>query len=123
MEETQEMKETLQKLADNLDTADGVVLIQGANSVNSKDVKVDFYDLNPHLTLSVLLATAYDIYIHSLNSLEVDLKEGTHTKEEVEEMNDMLESMFKKFNYLQKEEAEKSFVKRNQIIKSLEKEN
>lgn len=123
MEETQEMKETLQKLADNLETANGVVLIQGANSVNSKDVKVDFYDLNPHLTLSVLLATAYDIYIHSLNSLEVDLKEGTHTEEEVKEMNDMLESMFKKFNSLQKEEAEKSFVKRNQIIKSLEKEN
>lgn len=123
MEETQKMKETLQKLADNLEYANGVVLIQGANSVNSRDVKVDFYDLNPHLTLSVLLATAYDIYIHSLNSLEVDLKEGTHTKEEVEEMNEMLESMFKKFNYLQKEEAEKSFVKRNQIIKSLEKEN
>lgn len=123
MEETQEMKETLQKLADNLDTANGVVLIQGANSVNSKDVKVDFYNLNPHLTLSVLLATAYDIYIHSLNSLEVDLKEGTHTEEEVKEMNEMLESMFKKFNSLQKEEAEKSFVKRNQIIKSLEKEN
>lgn len=123
MEETQKMKETLQKLADNLENANGVVLIQGANSVNSKDVKVDFYDLNPHLTLSVLLATAYDIYIHSLNSLEVDLKEGTHTKEEVEEMNDMLESMFKKFNYLQKEEAEKSFVRRNKIIKSLEKEN
>jgi len=38
-------------------------------------------------------------------------------------MNEMLESMFKKFNSLQKEEAEKSFVKRNQIIKSLEKEN
>lgn len=123
MEETQKMKETLQKLADNLEYANGVVLIQGSNSVNSRDVKVDFYDLNPHLTLSVLLATAYDIYIHSLNSLEVDLKDGTHTKEEVEEMNEMLESMFKKFNYLQKEEAEKSFVKRNQIIKSLEKEN
>lgn len=123
MEETQEMKETLQKLADNLNTANGVVLIQGANSVNSKDVKVDFYNLNPRLTLSVLLATAYDIYIHSLNSLEVDLKEGTHTEEEVKEMNEMLESMFKKFNSLQKEEAEKSFVKRNQIIKSLEKEN
>ena len=117
MEETQEMKETLQKLADNLNTANGVVLIQGANSVNSKDVKVDFYNLNPRLTLSVLLATAYDIYIHSLNSLEVDLKEGTHTEEEVKEMNEMLESMFKKFNSLQKEEAEKSFVKRNQIIK------
>lgn len=123
MEETQEMKETLQKLADNIDTANGVVLIQGANSVNSKDVKVDFYNLNPHLTLSVLLATAYDIYLHSLNSLEVDLKEGTHMEEEVEEMNEMLESMFKKFNSLQKEEAERSFVKRNQIIKSLEKEN
>ena len=123
MEETQKMKETLQKLADNLEYANGVVLIQGANSVNSKDVKVEFYNLNPHLTLSVLLATAYDSYIHSLNSLEVDLKEGTHTKEEVEEMNEMLESMFKKFNSLQKEEAEKSFVKRNQIIKSLEKEN
>lgn len=123
MVETQKMKETLQKLADNLEYANGVVLIQGANSVNSKDVKVDFYDLNPHLTLSVLLATAYDIYIHSLNSLEVNLKEGTHTEEEVNEMNGMLESMFKKFNSLQKEEAEKSFVKRNQIIKSLEKEN
>ena len=123
MEETQKMKETLQKLADNLKTANGVVLIQGSNSNNSRDVKVDLYDLNPHLTLSALLATAYEVYIHSLNSLEVDLKEGTHTKEEVSEMNEMLESMFKKFNSLQKDEAEKSFVKRNQIIKSSEKEN
>lgn len=123
MEETQEMKETLQKLANNLEEADGIVLIQGANSVNSKDVKVDFYDLNPHLTLSVLLATAYDIYLYSLNSLEIDLRSGNKTEEEVNEVNQILESMFKKFNSLQKEEAEKSFVKRNQIIKSLEKEN
>ena len=123
MEETQKMKETLQKLADNLEYANGVVLIQGSNSNNSRDVKVDLYDLNPHLTLSVLLATAYEVYMSSLYSLEVDLKEGTHTEEEVNEMNEMLESMFKKFNSLQKEEAEKSFVKRNQIIKSLEKEN
>ena len=123
MEETQKMKKTLQKLADNLEYANGVVLIRGSNSENSKDVKVDLYDLNPHLTLSALLATAYEVYVSSLYSLEVDLKEGTHTKEEVSEMNEMLESMFKKFNSLQKEEAEKSFVRRNKIIKSLEKEN
>lgn len=123
MEETQEMKETLQKLADNLESANGVVIIQGTNSINSRDVKVDFYDLNPHLTLSVLLATAYDIYMHSLNSLEVDLREGNRTEEEVNETNEILESMFKKFNSLQKYEAEKSFVRRNKIIKSLEKEN
>lgn len=116
MKETQEMKETLQKLADNLEYANGVVLIQGSNSNNSRDVKVDLYDLNPHLTLSALLATAYEVYIHSLNSLEVDLKE-------VEEMNEMLESMFKKFNSLQKEEAEQSYACRKGIIKSLEKEN
>ena len=123
MEETQEMKETLQKLADNLETANGVVLIRGSNSENSKDVKVDLYDLNPHLTLSALLATAYEVYMSSLYSLEVNLRNGTQTEEEVNEINQMLESMFKKFNSLQKEEAEKSFVKRNQIIKSLEKEN
>lgn len=123
MEETQEMKETLQKLADNLETANGVVLIRGSNSENSRDVKVDLYDLNPHLTLSALLATAYEVYMSSLYSLEVNLRNGTQTEEEVNEINQMLESMFKKFNYLQKEEAEKSFVKRNQIIKSLGKEN
>lgn len=123
MEETQEMKETLQKLADNLETANGVVLIRGSNSENSKDVKVDLYDLNPHLTLSALLATAYEVYVSSLYSLAVNLRNGTQTEEEVNEINKMLESMFKKFNSLQKEEAEKSFVKRNQIIKSLEKES
>ena len=41
MEETQKMKETLQKLADNLEYANGVVPIQGSNSNNSRDVKVD----------------------------------------------------------------------------------
>ena len=123
MEETQEMKETLQKLADNLEYADGVVLIQDSNSEDSKDVKVSLYDLNPHLTLSVLLATAYEVYVSSLYSLAVNLRNGTQTEEEVNEINKMLESMFKKFNSLQKEEEEKSFVKRNQIIKSLEKEN
>ena len=123
MEETQEMKETLQKLADNLENANGVVLIQGANSVNSKDVKVDFNDLNPNLTLSVLLATAYEVYMSSLYSLEVNLRNGTQTEEEVNEINKMLESMFKKFNALQKEEAEQSYACRKGIIKSLEKEN
>lgn len=123
MEETQKMKETLQKLADNLETANGVVLIRGSNSENSKDVKVDLYDLNPHLTLSALLATAYEVYVSSLYSLAVNLRNGTQTEEEVNEINQMLESMFKKFNSLQKYEAEKSFVRRNKIIKSLEKEN
>ena len=117
------MKETLQKLADNLETANGVVLIQGANSVNSKDVKVDFYDLNPRLTLSVLLATAYEVYVSSLYYLAVNLRNGTQTEEEVNEINKMLESMFKKFNSLQKEEAEQSYACRKGIIKSLEKEN
>lgn len=123
MKETQEMKETLQKLADNLEIANGVVLIRGSNSENSKDVKVDLYDLNPHLTLSALLATAYEVYVSSLYSLAVNLRNGTQTEEEVNEINKMLESMFKKFNSLQKYEAEKSFVRRNKIIKSLEKEN
>lgn len=123
MEETQEMKETLQKLADNLETANGVVLIRGSNSENSKDVKVDLYDLNPHLTLSALLATAYEVYVSSLYSLAVNLRNGTQTEEEVNEINKMLESMFKKFNSLQKEEAEQSYACRKGIIKSLEKEN
>lgn len=81
MEETQKMKETLQKLADNLKTANGVVLIRGSNSENSKDVKVDLYDLNPHLTLSALLATAYEVYVSSLYSLAVNLRNGTQTEE------------------------------------------
>ena len=38
------------------------------------------------------------------------------------EINQMLESMFKKFNSLQKEEAEQSYACRKGIIKSLEKE-
>ena len=122
MKETQEMKETLQKLADNLETANGVVLIRGSNSENSKDVKVDLYDLNPRLTLSALLATAYEVYVSSLYSLAVNLRNGTQTEEEVNEINKMLESMFKKFNSLQKE-AEQSYACRKGIIKSLEKEN
>ena len=123
MEETQKMKETLKKLADNLEYANGVVLIRGSNSDNSKDVKVSLYDLNPHLTLSSLLATAYEVYMSSLYSLEVNLRNGTQTVEEVNKINEMLESMFKKFNYMQKEEAEQSYACRSQIIKLLEKEN
>lgn len=123
MKDTQEMKESLLKLADNLEHANGVIVLQGTNSENSKDVKVDLYDLNPHLTLSALLATAYEVYMSSLYSLEVNLRNGTQTEEEVNEINKMLESMFKKFNYLQKEEAEQSYACRKGIIKSLEKEN
>lgn len=117
------MKESLLKLADNFEYANGVIVLQGTNSENSKDVKVDLYDLNPHLTLSALLATAYEVYMSSLYSLEVNLRNGTQTEEEVNEINKMLESMFKKFNYLQKEEAEQSYACRKGIIKSLEKEN
>lgn len=123
MKDTQEMKESLLRLADNLDESNGVIVLQGTNSANSKEIKVDYYNINTNLALSVLLGTAYEVYVSSLKSIEENLKVGSLTEEDAKELNKLLESMVKNFNSLQKEVAEESYACRNRIVKSLEKEN
>lgn len=123
MEETQKFKEGLLNLANNLDSSNGVILITGINSGDSKQVDVAHYDVSPQLAIPALLSTLASVYESVLGLYEHGLESGNFSEEEVKKWNSITDGMFNEFNSIKNDLAEKSFVKRTQIIKELEKEN
>ena len=123
MEETQNFKEGLLNLANNLDSSNGVILITGINSGDSKQVDVAHYDVSPQLAIPALLSTLASVYESVLGLYEHGLESGNFSEEEVKKWNSITDGMFNEFNSIKNDLAEKSFVKRTQIIKELEKEN
>lgn len=123
MEETQKFKEGLLNLANNLDSSNGVILITGINSGDSKQVDVAHYDVIPQLAIPALLSTLASVYESVLGLYEHGLESGNFSEEEVKKWNSITDGMFNEFNSIKNDLAEKSFVKRTQIIKELEKEN
>ena len=123
MEETQKFKEGLLNLANNLDSSNGVILITGINSGDSKQVDVNYHELIPQLAPPALLSTVASVYESVLNLYNRGLERGDFTEEEVKKWNSIIDNMFNEFNSIKNDLSEKSFVKRTQIIKELEKEN
>lgn len=123
MEETQKFKEGLLNLANNLDSSNGVILITGINSGTSEKIDVNYHKLIPQLALPALLSTVASVYESVLNLYERGLERGDFSEEEVKKWNSINDNMFNEFNSIKNDLAEKSFVKRTQIIKELEKEN
>lgn len=123
MEETQKFKEGLLNLANNLDSSNGVILITGINSGDSKQVDVAHYDVSPQLAIPALLSTLASVYESVLGLYEHGLESGNFSEEEVKKWNYITDGMFDEFTSIKKDLSEKSFVKRTQIIKELEKEN
>lgn len=123
MEETQKFKEGLLNLANNLDSSNGVILITGINSGTSEKIDVGYHELSPQLAIPALLSTVASVYESVLNLYERGLERGNFTEEEVKKWNSITDNMFNEFNSIKNDLAEKSFVKRTQIIKELEKEN
>lgn len=123
MEETQNFKEGLLNLANNLDSSNGVILITGINSGTSEKIDVNYHELIPQLALPALLSTVASVYESALNLYDRGLERGDFTEEEVKKWNSIIDNMFNEFNSIKNDLAEKSFVKRTQIIKELEKEN
>lgn len=122
MEETQKFKEGLLNLANNLDSSNGVILITGINSGTSEKIDVNYHEFIPQLSIPALLSTVASVYESVLNLYERGLERGDFT-EEVKKWNSINDNMFNEFNSIKNDLAEKSFVKRTQIIKELEKEN
>lgn len=123
MGETQKFKEGLLNLANNLDSSNGVILITGINSGDSKQVDVAHYDVSPQLAIPALLSTLASVYESVFGLYEHGLESGNFSEEEVKKWNSITDGMFNEFNSIKNDLAEKSFVKRTQIIKELEKEN
>jgi hypothetical protein len=123
MEETQKFKEGLLNLANNLDSSNGVILITGINSGTSEKIDVNYHELIPQLALPALLSTVSSVYESVLKLYERGLERGDFSEEEVKKWNSIIDNMFNEFNSIKNDLAEKSFVKRTQIIKELEKEN
>ena len=123
MEETQKFKEGLLNLANNLDSSNGVILITGINSGTSEKIDVNYHELIPQLALPALLSTVASVYESVLNLYNRGLESGNFSEEEVKKWNSITDGMFNEFNSIKNDLAEKSFVKRTQIIKELEKEN
>ena len=123
MEETQKFKEGLLNLANNLDSSNGVILITGINSGTSEKIDVNYHELIPQLALPALLSTVSSVYESVLKLYERGIERGDFSEEEVKKWNSIIDNMFNEFNSIKNDLAEKSFVKRTQIIKELEKEN
>lgn len=123
MEETQKFKEGLLNLANNLDSSNGVILITGINSGTSEKIDVNYHELIPQLALPALLSTVASVYESILGLYEHGLESGNFSEEEVKKWNSITDGMFDEFTSIKKDLSEKSFVKRTQIIKELEKEN
>lgn len=123
MKETQKFKEVLLNLANNLDSSSGVILLTGINSGTSEKIDINYHELIPQLALPALLSTVSSVYESVLNLYERGLERGDFTEEEVKKWNSINDNMFNEFNSIKNDLAEKSFVKRTQIIKELEKEN
>lgn len=110
-------------LANNLDSSNGVILITGINSGTSEKIDVNYHELIPQLALPALLSTVASVYESVLNLYNRGLERGDFTEEEVKKWNSIIDNMFNEFNSIKNDLSEKSFVKRTQIIKELEKEN
>ena len=123
MEETQKFKEDLHNLADNLNESEGVILLTGINSGNSKTLNAVYHKVNYQFAIPALLSTLADVYESVLDSYKHAIKEGNLLEDEVKELNSITDGMFKTFNLIQKDLAENSYIKRIQVIKNSEKEN
>jgi len=122
MSEETKVKQDLLDLANNLDSAKGVILLKGINTGNVDDLDVLYHQVNPQLAFPALLSILTDVYESILSNYELGLVKGDFTEEEVEEMNSMTEDMVKTFTRLRKELAEKSYDRRLAILKGIKTE-
>lgn len=102
-------------LANNLDSAEGVIILKGMNTGDMNDFDMFYYEANPFLAIPVLLATLTDIYESALSDMEFGLAKGGFTPEELKKMDATISNMILKFNLLTKDLHEESLERRKTI--------
>lgn len=115
IEEAQKVKQDLLNLANNLDSAEGVIILKGMNTGDMNDFDMFYYEANPLLAIPVLLATLTDIYESALSDMEFGLAKGEFTSEELKKMDATISNMILKFNLLIKVLHEESLERRKTI--------
>ena len=115
MSEEIKVKQDLLNLANNLDSAKGVIILKGMNTGDMNDFDMFYYEANPLLAIPVLLATLTDIYESSLSDMEFGLAKGEFTPEELKKMDATISNMILKFNLLIKDLHEESLERRKTI--------
>lgn len=115
IEEAQKVKQDLLNLANNLDSAEGVIILKGMNTGDMNDFDMLYHEANPLLAIPVLLATLTDIYESALSDMEFGLAKGEFTSEELKKMDATISNMILKFNLLIKDLHEESLERRKTI--------
>ena len=115
MSEETKVKQDLLNLANNLGSAEGVIVLKGINTGNSDDLDVLKYDINPLLAIPALLSLVSDVYESSLSSMEFGFAKGEFSKEELKEMDLSINDMLLRFNSLTQDLYEESLERRKVI--------
>ena len=115
MEEVQKVKQGLLDLADNLDSAEGLIILKGINTGETDDLDVLYHEINPILAIPALLATLTDVYETYLSDMEFGLAKGEFTPEELKQMDTTISNMILRFNLLTKDLYEESLERRKTI--------
>jgi len=115
MGKVQKVKQDLLDLANNLDSAEGVIILKGMNTGDMNDFDMVYHEVNPLLAIPALLATLTDIYESTLSDMELGLEKGEFSPEELKETDATIDGMFSKLSSLIKDLHEKSSERRQTI--------
>lgn len=102
-------------LANDLGTAEGIIILKGINTGNSDDLDVLKYDINPMLAIPALLSLVSDVCESSLSSIEFGFAKGEFSKEELKDMDSSINDMLLRFNSLTQDLYEESLERRKVI--------
>lgn len=115
MSEETKVKQDLLNLANDLGTAEGIIILKGINTGNSDDLDILKYNINPLLAIPALLSLVSDVYESSLSSMEFGFAKGEFSKEELKDMDSSINDMLLRFNSLTQDLYEESLERRKVI--------
>ena len=115
MSEDTKLKQDLLNLANNLDSAEGLIILKGMNTGDMNDFDMLYHETNPVLAIPALLATLTDMYESALSDMEFGLAKGEFTPEELKTMDSTISNMILKFNLLIKDLYDESLERRKTI--------
>ena len=128
MSEETKLKQDLLNLANNLDSAEGVIILKGMNTGDMDDFDMVYYEVNPLLAIPALLSTITEIYKSALSDMELGLENGEFSPEELKDVDSTISNMLLKFNLATKDLYEESYERRKTslskgiVSKEVEKE-